>query len=48
MEGEGCVNQVGVYDKPGASLAVGCYLGTSGMDTCGGYMVYEVALGVNL
>ena len=28
MEGEGCVDQVGVYDEPGASLAMGCYLGT--------------------
>ena len=36
VEGEGCVDQVGVYDKPGASLAMGCYLGTPGMDTCGG------------
>jgi hypothetical protein len=26
MEGEGCVDQVGVYDELGASLAVGCYL----------------------
>ena len=30
MEGEGCVDQVGVYDEPGASLAMGCYLGTPG------------------
>ena len=36
MEGEGCVVQVGIYDEPGASLAMGCYLGTPGMDTCGG------------
>ena len=36
VEGEGCVDQVGVYDEPRASLAVGCYLGTPGMDTCGG------------
>jgi hypothetical protein len=48
MEGEGCVNQVGVYDEPRASLAMGCYLGTPRMDTCGGKMVYEVDLGVNL
>ena len=48
MEGEGCVDQVGVYDEPGASLTVGCDLGTPRMDTYGGYMVYEVALGVNL
>ena len=48
MEGEGRVDQVGVYDEPRASLAVGCYLGTPGMDTYGGYMVYEVALGVIL
>ena len=34
VEGEGCVDQVGVYDEPGASLAMGCYLGTPGMDTC--------------
>ena len=49
VEGEGCVDQVGVYDEPGASLAMGCYLGTPG----NGYlwwvkMVYEVDLGVNL
>ena len=31
MEGEGCVDQVGVYDEPGASLAMWCYLGTLGM-----------------
>ena len=30
VEGEGCVNQVRVYDKLGASLAMGCYLGTPG------------------
>ena len=30
VEGEGCVDQVGVYDEPGASLAMGCYLGTPG------------------
>ena len=30
MEGEGCVNQVGVYDEPRASLAMWCYLGTPG------------------
>jgi hypothetical protein len=48
VKGKGCVDQVGVYDEPGASLAVGCYLGTPGMGTCGGYMVYEVALGVIL
>jgi hypothetical protein len=48
VEGEGCVDQVGVYDEPGASLAMGCYLGTTGMDTYGGKMVYEVDLGVNL
>ena len=30
MEGEGCVDQVGVYDEPGATLAMGCYLGTPG------------------
>ena len=36
VEGEGCVDQLRVYDEPGASLAVGCYLGTPGMDTCGG------------
>ena len=28
--GEGCVDQVGVYDEPGASLAMGYYLGTLG------------------
>ena len=28
--GEGCVDQVGIYDEPGASLATGCYLGTPG------------------
>ena len=36
VEGEGCVDQVGVYDEPGASLAMGCYLGTPEMDTYGG------------
>ena len=35
-EGKGCVDQVGIYDEPEASLAVGCYLGTPGMDTYGG------------
>ena len=34
--GKGCVDQVGVYDEPEASLAMGCYLGTLGMDTYGG------------
>ena len=37
MEGEGCVNQVGIYDEPGASLATGCYLGTPG----NGYLFRE-------
>ena len=36
MEGEGCVDQVRVYDEPRASLAVECYLGTPGMDTYDG------------
>ena len=30
------VDQVGVYDEPRVSLAMRCYLGTPGMDTCGG------------
>ena len=46
--GECCVCDLGAWrvrvvstkleynDEPGASLAVGCYLGTPGMDTCGG------------
>ena len=36
VEGKSCVDQVRVYDKPRASLAMGCYLGTPGMDTYGG------------
>jgi hypothetical protein len=28
VEDEGCVDQVGVYDEPGAILTTGCYLGT--------------------
>ena len=36
VEGEGCVDQVGVYDEPRESLAVRCYLGTWLWNTCGG------------
>ena len=28
LEDEGCVDQVGVYDEPRASLSMECYLGT--------------------
>ena len=41
MEDEGCVDQVGIYDEPGASLATGCYLGTPG----NGYLWCEPVMG---
>ena len=45
MEGEGCVDQVGVYDEPGASLAMWCYLGTWIWIPMAGKMVIGGGLG---